>query len=157
MHSLPADKAYYADENADDKYANLNTMAKDSNGHLEAGLRQEYKKHSQERSFKVDDPVLLSIPTAGKLDPHWEGKWVNVETSDGLWRRIVHINGIRQRIQPAMQPPAGDASPEDNLGVLSVHWQAPQVNHPLCHAKFWSLRGTMLWKTQSRCLAGTHV
>ena len=33
------------------------------------GQRQAYNKHSQERSFKVDDPVWLSIPTTGKLDP----------------------------------------------------------------------------------------
>ena len=31
--------------------------------------RQKYNKHSEERSFKVDDPVWQSIPTAGKLDP----------------------------------------------------------------------------------------
>ena len=31
--------------------------------------RQQYNKHSEERFFKVDDPVWLSIPTAGKLDP----------------------------------------------------------------------------------------
>ena len=30
---------------------------------------------TQTRLFNVDDPVWLSIPTAGKLDPRWEGKW----------------------------------------------------------------------------------
>ena len=30
---------------------------------------------TQTRLFNVGDPVWLSIPTAGKLDPCWEGKW----------------------------------------------------------------------------------
>ena len=32
-----------------------------------------YNKHSEQRQFKVGDPVWLSIPTAGKLHPKWEG------------------------------------------------------------------------------------
>ena len=40
------------------------------------GQWQKYNKHSQERSFKVDDPVWLSIPTVGKLSPCWKGNWV---------------------------------------------------------------------------------
>jgi len=32
-----------------------------------------YNKHSEQRQFKVGDPVWLSIPTAGKLDPSGKG------------------------------------------------------------------------------------
>jgi len=32
-----------------------------------------YDQHSTSRSFRAGDPVWLSIPTAGKLDPRWEG------------------------------------------------------------------------------------
>ena len=64
--------------------------------------RQQYNKHSEKHSFKVDDPVWLSILTAGKLDPRWEGNWVvtgckspvNVDISDGARRRVVHMNTI---------------------------------------------------------------
>ena len=35
-----------------------------------------YDRHSKTRLFYEDDPVWLSIPTAGKLDPRLEGKWV---------------------------------------------------------------------------------
>ena len=35
-----------------------------------------YDHHVKTRSFQVGDSVWLSIPTAGKLDPRWEGKWV---------------------------------------------------------------------------------
>ena len=77
--------------------------------------RQQYNKHSEERSFKVDDPVWLSIPTAGKLNPRWEGNWVvtgckspvNVDISGGARRRVVHMNRIT--VQPAMQLPMEDA------------------------------------------------
>ena len=41
----------------------------------EAAHRQKlcYDRRSSERRFKVGNMVWLSIPTAGKLDPHWEG------------------------------------------------------------------------------------
>ena len=102
------------------------------------GQRQEYNKHSQERSFKVNDSVWLSIPTARKLDPRWEGNWVvtackspvNVEISNGPRKRVVHINRIRHRIQPDMQRPVEDALPEENQGG-PLHWQAPQVDHQI--------------------------
>ena len=37
--------------------------------------KQEYDKHMGIRTFKAGDLVWLSIPTAGKLDPRWEGGW----------------------------------------------------------------------------------
>ena len=85
------------------------------------GQRQQYNKHTHERSFKVDDPVWLSISTAGKLDPRWEGNWVvttckspvNFAISDGSRRRVVHVNRIRHRHQPSMQLHVEDALPEN--------------------------------------------
>ena len=38
--------------------------------------KTNYDKHIRTRSFVSGDPVWLSIPTAGKLDPRWEGRWV---------------------------------------------------------------------------------
>ena len=97
------------------------------------GQRQQYNKHSHEQSFKVVDPVWLSIPTAGKLDPHWVvtvyKSSVNVAISDGPRRRVVHVNRIRHHHQPAVQLHAEDALQENQGGHLQ--WQAPQVNHDI--------------------------
>ena len=58
------------------KLAELTDLVEAHMAEAAEGQRQQYKEHSHERSFKVDDPVWLSIPTAGKLDPRWEGNWV---------------------------------------------------------------------------------
>ena len=71
--------------------------------------KQEYDKHMGIRTFKAGDLVWLSIPTAGKLDPRWEGGWkvkackspVNMEISDGTRNRVVHVNRLRHLIQMA--------------------------------------------------------
>jgi len=36
----------------------------------------QYNQHVKRRNFSPGDPVWLSIPTARKLDPKWEGEWV---------------------------------------------------------------------------------
>ena len=66
-----------------------------------------YDKHSTHRQFKVGDHVWLSIPTAGKLDPKWEGGWkvvkvaspINMQIHDGKRTQIVHVNLLRHRFQ----------------------------------------------------------
>ena len=40
-----------------------------------ASMQQKYK-YSLSRTFATADSVWLSVPTAGKLDPKWEGKWI---------------------------------------------------------------------------------
>ena len=44
---------------------------------VESANRQatNYNKLSSTRHFAVGDHVWLSIPTARKLDPRWDGKW----------------------------------------------------------------------------------
>eukprot|EP00731_Ephydatia_muelleri_P002499 Em0001g2499a len=57
-----------------------------------------YDQKSAERRFNTGDLVWLSIPTAGKLDPRWEGKWkvkimrspVTMEITDGKRTKVVH-------------------------------------------------------------------
>ena len=57
----------------------------------------------------VGECVWLSIPTAKKLDPQWDGGWtitkvkgpLNMEVSDGNISKVVHVNRLRHRIQPA--------------------------------------------------------
>ena len=37
--------------------------------------KEYYDRHAKLPSFKTEDLVWLSMPTAGKLQPKWEGKW----------------------------------------------------------------------------------
>ena len=91
--------------------------------------RVEYNKHMAKREFHQGDLVWLSIPTAGKLDARWEGKWtvtshkspVTVEITDGARTRVVHVNRLRYRVQP-------EASPSRNTS-LKEDWQPPQTDH----------------------------
>ena len=61
--------------------------------------KQQYDIHAQERNFCTGDTVWLSIPTAGKLDPRWEGEWivravkspVNMEISDGQRKKLFTL------------------------------------------------------------------
>ena len=69
--------------------------------------KQYFDKQTLARTFSVGDPVWLSIPTAGKLDPKWEGEWIihsvvsptTYTIHDGLRTKTVHIDRLRQRIQ----------------------------------------------------------
>ena len=91
-----------------------------------------YDRSSVQRSFKVNDPVWLSIPTAGKLDLKWEGEWkvvsikspVNVEISNGKQTKAVHINRLQHRILPS----SGSTSPPVSEPVIAP-WCPPQVEH----------------------------
>ena len=91
-----------------------------------------YDTHSIKRAFKVGDLVWLSQPpTAGKLDPCWDGSWtvqsihspVTVQITNGKVVKVVHINRLRHRIQPTCE--------EVTLSnTLSDHpWTPPQITH----------------------------
>ena len=98
---------------------------------VQASTRQKigYDRHIRpSRQFKIGDPVWLSIPTAGKLSPRWEGNWrissvkspVTMEIMDGKRSRVVHIN---HRVQPDTA-----ATPEVATGNRET-WYPPQVEH----------------------------
>lgn len=84
-------------------------------------------------SFSVNDPVWLSIPTAGKLDARWEGEWiiktvmspVTIEITNGRSSKVVHTNRVRHRHIPSA------VRPEQNANTESVgqQWEAPTVDH----------------------------
>ena len=65
-------------------------------------------RSTQPHQFHVGDHVWLSIPTAGKLDPQWEGQWeiqsvkgpATYKISDGTRTRVVHVNRLQHRYQP---------------------------------------------------------
>ena len=60
---------------------------------MKAAIHQKsyYDKCTKVPSFTVNDKVWLSVPTAGKLQPKWEGGWrvisvkfpVTIKISDG--------------------------------------------------------------------------
>ena len=93
--------------------------------------KQYFDKQTLARTFSVGDPVWLSIPTAGKLDPKWEGDWITQSVvspttytiHDGLRTKTVHIDRLRQRIQATTSTvPAPLSLPQDN-------WAPPLVEH----------------------------
>ena len=99
--------------------------------HQQEAYDKTYKARG--RKFKIGEAVWLSIPTAGKLQSRWEGMWivkaikseVNLEISDGVRTKVVHVNRIRHRLQPQ---PGDDASPaDDSEGHNS--WVPPQIDH----------------------------
>ena len=97
-----------------------------------AGDKQKtyYDKRSHFPSFAVSDKVWLSVPTANKLEPKWEGKWivisiktpVTVEITDGKRTKVVHTNRLRHRIQP-------DSSENTLAEDTTKVWSPPQVEH----------------------------
>ncbi|KAL5500253.1 hypothetical protein EMCRGX_G011778 [Ephydatia muelleri] len=99
--------------------------------HQQEAYDKTYKARG--RKFKIGEAVWLSIPTAGKLQSRWEGMWivkaikseVNLEISDGVRTKVVHVNRIRHQLQPQ---PGDDASPaDDSEGHNS--WVPPQIDH----------------------------
>ena len=70
--------------------------------------KRQYDWHTLSRSFNPGDPVWLSVQMARKLQPHWEAKWTvskvkgpcNVELSNGLQSKVVHVNRARHRDPP---------------------------------------------------------
>ena len=100
---------------ADSHHHHLQAKFAEMRGFVEANLvesasrqRDHYNKHSQTRKFAVGDHVWLSIPTAKKLDPQWDGRWtitalkgpLNMEIFDGTVSKVVHVNQLHHRIQP---------------------------------------------------------
>ena len=89
----------------------------------------QYDKSTRSRKFQVGDRVWLSIPTAGKLQPKWEGEWkivgkrnaVNYIISDGTRTRTVHINRLKKRFQPDIRGQESDNNQQQ--------WSPPRIDH----------------------------
>ena len=87
------------------KLSKLYDFVEDATHHQQ----RSYNQHKQQRSFQVGDTVWGDLPTAGKLDPKWEGVWIvkaipgptTCIITDGKRDRTVHINRFCKRIQPA--------------------------------------------------------
>ena len=92
--------------------------------------KSHYDENTVTRNFCIGDTVWLSRPTAGKLDPHWEGGWkvkrvlspLTVEITDGQKIKCVHINRLHHRLQPDLE----SSVPEH---IHPPNWQPPTVDH----------------------------
>ena len=96
-----------------------------------ARQKLHYDANTTTKDFREGDQVWLSRPTAGKLDPHWEGGWkvraikgpLTVEISNGPRIKRVHENGLHQRLQLDMEE---QTVPNK---TTTPPWQAPTIDH----------------------------
>ena len=58
------------------KLAQLYDFVELNNVQASSHQKHYFDQRTQPRTFQVGDLVWLSIPTAGKLEPKWEGEWV---------------------------------------------------------------------------------
>ena len=94
-----------------------------------------YDQRTKQPAFAVGNPVWLSIPTAGKLDPRWEGEWViksmkspiTAEICDGRRTRVVHTNRLQRRFIPGQL----DTAELDDINNRHecTDWAPPSVDH----------------------------
>ena len=94
-----------------------------------------YDQCTKQPAFAVGNLVWLSIPTAGKLDPRWEGEWViksmkspiTAEICDGRRTRVVHTNRLQHRYIPGQL----DTAELDDINNRHecTDWAPPSVDH----------------------------
>ena len=92
--------------------------------------KQQYDRYTAPRSFKAGDPVWLSIPTARKLQPRWDGRWTitnqkgscNLELTNGHQSKVVHVNRVRHRIQP-------DQNLDPSVSTTPQQWNSSDIDH----------------------------
>ena len=90
------------------KLAKLQDLVANNNNVAAQQQKSHYNKNSATRTFSVGQQIWLSIPTASKLQPRWDGKWtvqkirspVNLKITDGKRTKVVHINRVQHRVQP---------------------------------------------------------
>ena len=85
------------------KLAQLYDFVELNNVQASTHQKRHFDQSTQPRTFTVGDLVWLSVPTAGKLEPKWEGEWViqsvQSKINDGKRTKTVHINCLRPRLQ----------------------------------------------------------
>ena len=125
--------SYSAHLNA--KLSELRKFVQDALKDSAKAQKEQYDLHSaaEERPLLKDDPVWLFVPTAGKLDPRWEGGWiiqavkspVTVQISDGQRTKVVHVNCVRYRWIPQLLDLEEEASVSNST---TPTWQPPQID-----------------------------
>ena len=114
------------------KLAKLQDLVANNTNAAAQQQKNHYNKNSVTRIFSVGEPIWLSIPTARKLQPRWEGKWtvqeirgpVNLKITDGKRTKVVHMNRVQHRVQP--QQHMEEVPPEISQ---AAEWCPPQIDH----------------------------
>ena len=136
-HQFPPTTAYDAVSYQSKLRSKLSQLSDFVETHLiQAAQKQKstYDHNTLQRPFTVGDQVWLASPTAGKLDPKWEGKRkiqsiqgpTTYTITDGDRIKTVHINRIRPRIQPTPIPNVGEPPEESS-------WEAPSIEHHILY------------------------
>ena len=117
------------------KLAELQDLVHTNLSKAACSQKRNYDQHAKQPTFVVGSPVWLSIPTAGKLDPRWEGEWIikamkspiTAEICDGKRIRVVHTNRLRHRYVPGQHDTAelGDVNNRQEC----TEWTPPSVDH----------------------------
>ena len=102
-----------------------------------AAHRQQhgYNRCTKSQQFAPGDLVWLSIPTAGKLTPHWKGRWkveevknnVNVKIINDYQSKVVHDNRLRHRLRPSLD---NTYLSDNNQAIDIEHLIAPEPTPP---------------------------
>lgn len=123
--------------------AHLQAKLAEMHDFVEANLAQAahhqkrfYDRHSSNPTFRVGDHVWLSVPTAGKLDPRWEGGWVvkavwnplTIEIVKGESSKVVHSNRLQPSIIPG-QDEVDNTEQKQNCTPPSQQWDSPTIEH----------------------------
>ena len=119
------------------KMASLQDMVEANLVDVASFQKAAYDKHSMHHQFKATDPVWLSNPRRGKLDPRWEGGCTvsdvkgesTVEICKGNTRKVIHVNRLRYRMgSQETAVPIEAQKPE------RVLWQPPAIDHSIVMA-----------------------
>ena len=100
-----------------------------------------YDKHSISQSFKVGDPVWLSVPTAGKCDHRWEGNWktTTVKSPITMRRYLMEIERKSPISIACIIPVHTRERKSDYLGYPGLHHRLniapPEAPTPLSSRK----------------------
>ena len=58
------------------KFAELQDLVHTNLSKAACSQKCYYDQQAKQPTFAAGNPVWLSIPTAGKFDPRWEGEWI---------------------------------------------------------------------------------
>jgi len=117
------------------KLAELQDLVASNSASAAHRQQQGYNRLTKLQQFTPGDLVWLSVPTADKLTPHWEGRWkvdevknsINVKISNDSQSKVVHVNRLRHRIQPS----SDEATTTDSDQPIDIeHSIVTETNSP---------------------------
>jgi hypothetical protein len=117
MHCLPADKAYYADENADDNCANWKIVANDSNGYLGVPVSSSNNRYLLEvQDYITNGAILLPDQTFSRITTDMVDLFTTYEIPEivhsdqgrnfesAIFQQVLKAFGVRKTRTTAYHP-----------------------------------------------------